>query len=909
MQIQGESLLNDGSAMVLFTVAYQMLAGESWDFGDVSMFMLTNTLFAWMFGMSVGAVYYVWIRLVKNKFDHSAGMLQVALTILCAYSSFGIAEGILHVNGVLATVASSLFLARFMWPQIVDKHSLHMVWEMFGYLGNSVVFFLAGALVGNAMLSDSIVTRDYVDLLLIYLFLSLVRLGVVFVSRPLLRILSIGGDKPVTWQQAVLISHAGLRGAVGLALAVHVHHDRATNSDGVPSVSSEDADRVLFYVGGVALLTIVVNAPTSPMLVRKLKLSTTPVTRRQIMSCLHKRLQNIVSHGDPLTAEVQESLYDMLQDVLLHVQPRSTLPRMTVTSGKLKLRLDDSDAKAPSFGRSNGNIFGCSHVDTLLNDLDEQRQKFDKLCEKTPSARTARTRIEKVLPMSCLEDRVKELRGKMFEKDFDGDLACALNITLLHIVREQYWHQLQDSFILVDEFETLSDTIVQALSHRIVDKHGIPEIGDFAQLLQQVNSLEEIQEQAKKRKSLSWAGAALEDTVTQGRRSRIASEHTWMYSLVSSMQFQIAVYALVLANIALIVTEQYKGELMSSEGWFALDVVFCVGFTVEAYLNFLAVRRAYFDDPWNLFDFGLVIVGWIGAALNCAQLVSGESVQTSQSQVGRVVKFMKALRLLRFLRLVKMTLRLKAALSGKDSTQMISDHMKEHLKNFAMLQAFVKGHTSAQEELLRFFGKAVAKDSTAGAQIHYDVDIPEVATCLLQSKIAVARARRFAAMVWAALHPGDAPDMWCLEEERECYLEMGITKKLIDFVEKAERTGAISAADAETLVDPMQEHFGAWAARAEALRSGEATPDATQSPGDGSPMLLTPQRAAQPTAAGPSLQRCFKFRRAGPCRRRSSELLRCSGPGRPSQSCARVLPVALTPRAFASCASRPCCTA
>jgi len=264
-----------------------------------------------------------------------------------------------------------------------------------------------------------------------------------------------------------------------------------------------------------------------------------------------------------------------------------------------------------------------------------------------------------------------------------------------------------------------------------------------------------------------------------------------MYELVTSMWFQVAVYALVLANIAFIVTEQYGGDIMSSEGWFALDVFFCVGFTIEATLNIFAFRRAYFDDPWNWFDFILVIVGWIGAALNCAQLISGESVQTSQSQVGRIVRFMKALRLLRFLRLVKMTQRLRATLTGKASEQVISTEVQEHLKSFALLQAFIKAHTSAQEELLNFFGKDVKRDSQAATGQHYDIDIPEVATCMLQSKITVTRARKFAAMVWSALHPGDMEDMWCLQEEQECYIEMDITRTLINYVHKAERLGAL----------------------------------------------------------------------------------------------------------------------
>merc|ERR1712050_621355 len=62
VQIQGESLLNDGTAIVLYLVAYNMLSGESYDVGEVIAFLVKTAIYAWILGMMIGGCFYLWIR-------------------------------------------------------------------------------------------------------------------------------------------------------------------------------------------------------------------------------------------------------------------------------------------------------------------------------------------------------------------------------------------------------------------------------------------------------------------------------------------------------------------------------------------------------------------------------------------------------------------------------------------------------------------------------------------------------------------------------------------------------------------------------------------------------------------------------------------------------------------------------
>merc|ERR1719326_311498 len=128
VQIQGESLLNDGTAIVLYLISYNMLKGQHYDALDICTFLMEKALMAFALGLFIGYFFFGCIRAVSNKLSHSSSMIQITLTLCCAYWSFVIVEGVLHLSGVLATVASSMVLAHHMWPHVVCHASMHNVW-------------------------------------------------------------------------------------------------------------------------------------------------------------------------------------------------------------------------------------------------------------------------------------------------------------------------------------------------------------------------------------------------------------------------------------------------------------------------------------------------------------------------------------------------------------------------------------------------------------------------------------------------------------------------------------------------------------------------------------------------------------------------------------------------------------
>jgi len=311
VQIQGESLLNDGTAIVLYTVAYEMVSGKEYDFADMAMFLVKSAVMACGLGIFLGYMFFSWLRVASDRFNHSAGVIQILLTMCAAYWSFVLAEGVLHMSGVLATVCCSLVLAHHMWPHIVDREAMLGFWHVLENLGNIIIFVLGGALVGAAMVHIDAI--DYFNLIVIYFALLVLRGGLIFASRPLLKLLH--RDKaPVTTADAAIMTWGGLRGAVGLALAMQVNRGRAVNEDGVEQISAKDADRVLFFVAGIAFMTTLINASTCPALVTWLGVTAVPEAEARLLNKFNCQLVHYSKRSDN-PPEVTERLEQVLHGI------------------------------------------------------------------------------------------------------------------------------------------------------------------------------------------------------------------------------------------------------------------------------------------------------------------------------------------------------------------------------------------------------------------------------------------------------------------------------------------------------------------------------------------------------------------------------------------------------------------
>jgi len=125
-----------------------------------------------------------------------------------------------------------------------------------------MVFLLAGVIISLKVFEEDheIEWQDYFKLIALYIFLHIIRFGIIFALKWPMNKLGYGLD----WREGIVLGYSGLRGAVSLSLALIVQLDH--------SVNHHVKDLVLFHTAGIAVLTLIINGTTMGFLVRILGL-------------------------------------------------------------------------------------------------------------------------------------------------------------------------------------------------------------------------------------------------------------------------------------------------------------------------------------------------------------------------------------------------------------------------------------------------------------------------------------------------------------------------------------------------------------------------------------------------------------------------------------------------------------
>jgi monovalent cation:H+ antiporter, CPA1 family len=207
--VEAESLLNDGSAAVVFAIVVAVAKGAPP--GPAA--MAGSLLWMAAGGVVVGAAVAGGVLLLAGRTqDH---LVEITLTTIAAYGSFLLAEH-LHMSGVLAALAAGLVVGNVgMIGAISDAGREHVVafWEYAAFLANSVVFILIGG-------------READQALGLFTFPAAVAIGLVLLGRvatvyPLCGLFAGSALRVDLRHQHVLV-WGGLRGALALALALAI---------------------------------------------------------------------------------------------------------------------------------------------------------------------------------------------------------------------------------------------------------------------------------------------------------------------------------------------------------------------------------------------------------------------------------------------------------------------------------------------------------------------------------------------------------------------------------------------------------------------------------------------------------------------------------------------------------------
>lgn len=293
MQVTGESLLNDGTSVILFTIFFDMSRERRGQYASVVRLIRIMTrylVFSPFLGVVVGMVAVYWMMRSSHRHSKDGSLVQLCVTLIAAYLGFFLSENtkIGQASGVLTTVAAGVVLAWRAWPVIISKEAMENVWGAMEHILNTLIFSLVGVQMSRGKLSHNVNWRELYWCMVLYVAIFAIRTVVVFISVPIINLL---GPHKVSAKESTFIVLAGLRGAVSLALAIFVKQKRSNTQRTWPDDDDHDAERALFLVGGVAFLTLLINAPIAhPLLARFNLIAGSDESRKPVVDCARQRI-------------------------------------------------------------------------------------------------------------------------------------------------------------------------------------------------------------------------------------------------------------------------------------------------------------------------------------------------------------------------------------------------------------------------------------------------------------------------------------------------------------------------------------------------------------------------------------------------------------------------------------------
>ncbi len=263
--LEGESLLNDATALVVYRTAVGAVVGGSFALGHA----VLDFFFAAAAGMAIG-IGAAWLTRWALCATED-GFTQIGVTLLVPYIAWVVAESV-HASAVLACVAGGLYLRQYFSGAVAPATRLQAraVWDLLIFLLNGVIFILIGLQLGA--LRDSMPAGQFRPVLIAGLVISVTAIVVRFLWVPLAALIPRwvsaklrARDPMPSWAGMFLVSWTGMRGIVTLAAALALPVSTAAGS---PFPFRSEIILISFTV---ILVTLVLQGLSLPPIIRLLR--------------------------------------------------------------------------------------------------------------------------------------------------------------------------------------------------------------------------------------------------------------------------------------------------------------------------------------------------------------------------------------------------------------------------------------------------------------------------------------------------------------------------------------------------------------------------------------------------------------------------------------------------------------
>jgi Na+/H+ antiporter len=261
--VEGESLLNDASSLVVFRFALAAILTGSFVFSQAAVSFVLVIVMGIAIGIAVALFFYTihrWLPTTTN--------VDIVLTFITPYAMYITAETF-HFSGVLAVVSGGLFLSVRRQQFLSNRSRLQgiNVWEAIAFVLNGFVFILIGLEfpviikgLGPGGWEPAITYSLLITgILIITRFASMA--GAVIVTKIMANFITVADRNP-GWRAPMVLGWTGMRGVVSLAAALSIPV-ALRSGEAFP-----DRDLILFITFTVIIVTLVLQGLTLPYVIR-----------------------------------------------------------------------------------------------------------------------------------------------------------------------------------------------------------------------------------------------------------------------------------------------------------------------------------------------------------------------------------------------------------------------------------------------------------------------------------------------------------------------------------------------------------------------------------------------------------------------------------------------------------------
>ena len=265
--IEGESLLNDASSLIIYRFALMAVMTGTFVFHQAVSSFFIVIIMGTLTGLAIGLIFYAIHRWLPTN-----ASIDTVLTFVAPYVMYIVAER-MHFSGVLAVVAGGLFMSNKSHHFLSHLSRIRgvNVWSTIGFVLNGIIFLLIGLelpvivkQLGDVSLGAAI-KYGLIITLVVIVSRILCTLGTSMFTRFISRYITTADNNP-GWKTPFVFGWAGMRGVVSLASALSIP---IMIGEGRPF---PERNLILFITFMVILITLVFQGLTLPWLVRWLDL-------------------------------------------------------------------------------------------------------------------------------------------------------------------------------------------------------------------------------------------------------------------------------------------------------------------------------------------------------------------------------------------------------------------------------------------------------------------------------------------------------------------------------------------------------------------------------------------------------------------------------------------------------------